>query len=93
MKEECFMNLKFAFTALCCKALSFAAQKLGGGTDRPGSIALRDTNDFLTDKLYEHMAIKCRCEVILPLYIYLFTLNGNGTMQLCRCRFRYKRDF
>ena len=38
--EECFMNLKFAFTALCCKALSFAAQKLGGGTDRPGSIAL-----------------------------------------------------
>lgn len=34
------MNLKFAFTALCCKALSFAAQKLGGGTDRPGSIAL-----------------------------------------------------
>ncbi len=35
------MNLKFAFTALCCKALAFAAQKLGGGTDRPGSIALK----------------------------------------------------
>ena len=35
------MNLKLTATALLTKALSFAAQKLGGGTDRPGSIALK----------------------------------------------------
>ncbi len=35
------MNLKLTVTALMTKLLSFAAQKLGGGTDRPGSIALK----------------------------------------------------
>ena len=35
------MNLKLTVTALLTKLLSFAAQKLGGGTDRPGSIALK----------------------------------------------------
>lgn len=35
------MNLKFCVTALACKALSFAARLLGGGTDRPGIIALK----------------------------------------------------
>ncbi|MBQ8599019.1 MAG: DUF1727 domain-containing protein, partial [Oscillospiraceae bacterium] len=35
------MNLKLTVTALLTKVLSFAAQKLGGGTDRPGSIALK----------------------------------------------------
>ncbi len=39
--DETTMNLKLAITTLATKLLSFAAQKLGGGTDRPGSIALK----------------------------------------------------
>ncbi len=35
------MNLKLSITTLLTKLLSFGAQKLGGGTDRPGSIALK----------------------------------------------------
>lgn len=35
------MNLRLSLSILACKALSFVAQRLGGGTDRPGKIALK----------------------------------------------------
>ncbi len=41
------MNFKLTITTLATKLLSFAAQKLGGGTDRPGSIALKLYPDVL----------------------------------------------
>ena len=31
----------------------------------------RDTNDFLTDKFYEHMVIKGRCKAFSALYLPL----------------------
>ena len=47
------MNLKFAITALACKVLAFAANKLGGGTDRPGSIALKMYPQVLKQLKYD----------------------------------------
>ena len=39
-------------------------------------ISVRDTNDFLTDKLYEHMVIKGRCKAIFALYLpFIFHLT------------------